>query len=368
MNKYAIVTCIFDVGKRNKLGTKRNVDTYLSMFSYIADSDIPTFLFIEPELKEKIKERPGLTIIEFNLEELPNYKKLKQVEEINFLSNYKMCKEYSVVVSSKVYLISLVAKLNSEYPHLVWLDAGISHVGILDYQQLKSDIEYNISDKIVLVQVCSVSPNEIEDLKEYLSIDRFKIAAGFSIIPIKLVDWYASEIEKLYDLTINEYKLCINEEPIISVISCKNPDKFKYIYSGFRMLLNLRIPTVEINIIVKNLKYSVQNELYTNGISILEKLLAGLLQHKNYTFDDTLNTIYWGQINSYYKRNMALSKKLGYLLIYLFQNNHRTQDFFNSHIDSIAKNLAYVGLNLNMKINSDELISNRDLDYVWPLM
>jgi len=370
MEKYTIISCIFDVASRNPAGTKRTVHTYLSMFKYIQRSDIDVILFIDPYLVDQIEPRPGLTIIGMKLEDLPNYKFLSDLNGMGTLGNFTMGKEYSAVVSSKIYLMKCALEVSADkYDHYVWLDAGISHIGTLEYRQLRADLELHMHDKITLVQVNCINPKEMENLGDYLSKDRFKIAAGLMIVPKEEVLWFYDKLDTLYRNSITEFKRFINEEPIISVIKVMHPDKFRFLFSGFPMIRNLRYLTVETHVTINNMVACRRNNLNSTGYSILKYLLESMKHHQHsFNFEQICNILIEGQIISYYT-DLELCKKLSMILIYLYRYNHNCRNILNRSVSMIKTNLRFLQLDLDKtEMNLKEMVESELLEYVWTVL
>lgn len=108
MENFIIVTGLFDIKKRDPSFTRRSIERYLSLFKYIDDLNLPTILFTESHLIDKIKKRDNLFIVELNIEDLPIYKKISAIGDNRLSSplNININHLYTAVINSKVELIS----------------------------------------------------------------------------------------------------------------------------------------------------------------------------------------------------------------------------------------------------------------------
>ena len=386
-HNFLIVTCIFDVKKRLPTFFKRNVDKYITLFNYILDLNLPVILFTEDHIIERIKKVDNLYIINKNLEDLKSYKLLSSINKnLKPPLNFNLDKYYCSVINSKVELMSEVSDLLSDQKklidfknaynlqnltHLVWLDAGISHVGTIIRDNFIEGINFNsYKDKITVTMMNATSESEINNLDTFLSYNREKIAAGLSIIPINMIEWYKTEIFNLFSSVIYDLDRMCLEEQLIPILIVKNNNKFNYIYSYYWVLPNLINITSDINVIINNLTYCRNNNMIDLAFNILSKLLSSISKSK-YKLSpiELLKILYDGQIISYYK-NTELSKKLGILIGYLYYYNDTGKNWINEKFDNIKSNLSFVGINLEIKDNfSEGKILNEDIDgYLWSII
>lgn len=372
MENVVIISCIFDVQKRTKLDYKRTGMKYCHLFNYVNNLNLNTILFIEPHLIEFIKRRSGLILVEKNLEDLKTYKLMEPIKDtLKCPDNAPNVELYfSSVVNSKAELLTEANDYLSELDnfrkitHLIWLDAGIAHVGTIPENKFIDNIKMNIyKDKITTVMMKATSPNEIKNEEKYLSINHGKIAAGLCIVPINLVDWYQENLyHKFKNCVTNYNRFCI-EEQLISILTVNYPGKFEYIFSDYWMLPNLVYITNRLDTVIKNLSYCRENSLLDIGYLILIKLLNSLNYARSLCSNHELcQILYDGQIISFYK-NKELSKKLSFFLAYLYYNNIDCKSWINYKYSHIRDNLKFSEVDIDKKEEfTDEKILKLDVE------
>lgn len=367
---YIFVTGIFDIKRYDPNFKKRSVEKYLFLFKWIYDLNVPTILYIEDHLIDKIKPRENLIIIPINLEDLPNYQKINNVTyELSYPNVCYITSHYASVISSKTYLI----KKSMEYikenkqdwinSHLIWLDAGIAHVGTIPKEEFISHLQYHIHNRIVFPMLTATSPSEIVDIPKFLGTNYSKIAAGLMIIPWHSIDWFASEVEKWFDYSIYELKQFCLEEQLIAIMTVTDNHRFDYIFSDYWFLMNLRKIRTRIHTVIKNLSHCRQHELYDLGITILDILLKSIKNARyDIMYNDISQLLYEGQIISYYK-DMNLCINLSKMIHYLYHYQPHCRMYFDK-MDSLKHNLKYVGIDLGNIEGAIDLDPELSI-YIW---
>nr|QBK90287.1 MAG: hypothetical protein LCPAC102_02000 [Pithovirus LCPAC102] len=365
---YIIISAIFDINRINKSFKKRSLQSYILLFKWINELNLPTILYTETHIIDKIDNRDDLIIIDQKIEELPNYKKLINLNPTIPTNCKHLNKEYSAVITSKFHLLNISKQYILENKkewidyHLIWLDAGIAHVCTIPKLKFINDIQLHIHNKISIVMMKATSNNEISDINIFLSINCGKIAAGIIICPWLEIQWIHDKINKLYDTTLNDLnKICL-EEQFMAIITTNNKDRFKFIYSDYWMLPNLKYITCNINTVIDNLKYCRINNIRDIGMELLDILLLSIKDAK-YNIDSTqlCKLLYNGQILSYYV-NKKLCKDLGLLIQYLYHNSSKCHEILSKY-NNLSSNLIYVNIDINI---CDNNILNTDLArYIW---
>ena len=381
MNNFVIITGIFDGNpyENNEdvnLNTNkryRNTDKYISLFKYIYDLNIPTILYIESKNINKIKPRDNLIIIEKNIEDLINYKKIHDLEyklnNIIYGNSYKysaiVTSKFNLLEESKNYIINNNKKWESK--HLIWLDSGIAHNRTILKNKFIKHINLHINDKIILNMLSATSKNEIINIDNFLSHDRLKLAGGLIICPWDKISWIYNKMNKLFDYSIyNIKKLCL-EEQLLPIISTKYPNNFDYIYGEYSILENLKYITNGINMVIKNLQYCRINSIYDIGMKILNKILISIYNNNNKINKIQMcEILYEGQIISYYT-NIELSKNLGFMIHYMYHNISYCKDILNKY--NIKDNLKFININILDKNDGLNNILESDLSrYLWIIL
>lgn len=371
---YIIVSCIFDTQKRSGLSYKRTGEKYCHLFNYVNNLNLPTILFIESHLIDKIKPREGLIIIKKELEELNTFKKIDPIKETlrPTQNEARLDAYYTSVINSKIELLyeasNYIKEKGLNFSHLLWLDSGISHVGTVPREQFLNDIKLHIyKDKITLVMMMATTPNEIKNEEAYLSVNRGKIAAGLLIVPTDLIDWFNNLMIEQFNKCINIYKRMCMEEQLMSILTVNYPEKFEYIFSDYWMLPNLRYINNRIHIIIANLAYCREHSLLDTGYKILLRLINSLNYARSLcSHHELCQILYDGQIICFYK-NRELSKKLGMFLAYLYYTNVHCKAWIDCKYDHIKNNLKFSDVDIDKKedFTDDKILPLDEEGLLW---
>lgn len=374
---FALVTGIFNVRDKIKSPSKRSVKMYQHLIKYLYDLDVPLFIYADNDSIKDLKEKDNVHLMRKEIEDLEIYQYLKNnsKSDVGYINDYPYGNMYYFsVINSKMDLLKetnsldILNKLYPEITHLVWIDAGISHVNTIDRNDFISGIISNsYTNKITTIMMKATSPNEIINLHEFLKFNRDKIAAGLSIVPRNKIDWYSKELKNLNMMSINQYNLFCLEEQLIAVLITKHPEEFEYIFSDYWSLPNLKKITTKIEFVINNLEYCRVYGLNEIGYKILLKLLESISYGRNITSTNSLYEIlYNGQIISFYK-NKELCKKLSLFLGYLYHNKIDAKKWIDSKYDNIRSNLSFMGLDLSRydQFNEDYIFKIDDTFILW---
>ncbi len=431
--EYTIVTALFDIKRYvlNRLKNEhkkykllnpkvitipipsfkwRSIESYFSLFRWIYKLDKPTIIYMEPHLIDRFNvlypqtdRTSKIIIIPITIDELPALQKLNKIKNISSV-DYKgkdmtVFKEYSAVIASKTHILKLASEYirdkgigTSNYPSspLMWIDFGIAHINVPSTIQFLDEIQSHIEksvkeNKITTVMIEPTTKDEISNMKKFLSIDTMKIAAGLIIVPrnkiidptnntnFTTIDWFANEIEKLYDYILSEYNMCCLEEQLFSVLTARNPTKFRYIYGFYWFMSNLKYTRQHYDYVINSLskcrlavQISKDKYYYVIGMDILDTLLRTVKESDIFWRQKQIcKILYEGQIISYYQ-DKELSKRLSRLITYLYHYNEISKTHFNSY-KSLKSNLSYSGIDLDIDPGT-EILNTEDAEYIWDIL
>lgn len=373
---YTIISSIFDIKKLYPgLNRWRSTERYIKLFDYIKNLGIPTVLFIEPHLYDRIIPQDNLYIIKYKLEDLPSYKKIKDLSGLRSVGNGPhVNKEFVSVINDKFYLMNearvFLESLNLYYPHMIWMDSGIAHLGTISKEQFKDEVNIN-KDKIVFYLMKAVDPNEIKNLNNHLEYSRGKIAATMSIFPSNLVSWYTEEHTKIFDYTINELKIMCFEEQLMGVIVGMYPDKFDFMYGDYVGLLqNLKYIRTSMGVVISNLIFCREKGLNDIGYKIILKIIDTISMAKTFiNYGDFCELCYNAQIICYYM-DKILSIYFGNMLCFLYYNTLEGNKYIKNKFDNIKSNLSFVGIDISKEDNFTErkIIELDTYNILWSIM
>lgn len=369
---YVLVTCIFDVKKRDQGFSKRTVARYISLFNYILSLKCKVILFTENHIIDNIPSAEGLTKISIQLEDLPIYTDICQSGVTDIPKNLPLINRfYSTVINSKYYLLSVAKKyIDTNITHLIWLDAGIAHVGFIAEQTFKEHIVRHIHPQLItLVMMNATFKSEVSNMKEFLNYNREKIAAGLAIVPVSDVEWLHTKLYSLYLSVLKEHKLICIEEQLLPIITLEHPEKFAYIYSYYHILRNLRYITSDLNIIIKNIVNCRANGNNKLALEILEHVLASILSNSLVPTVEQFCEIFYNAQILYYYRNKNISKRYSIYLGWMYHHNVLGRQWIEARKNNIKENISYNGVDLDTStIFSDQVVIANDPDNIMWLL
>lgn len=372
-----LVTCLFDVKSRGDDKGRRSINIYKNLLQYLLDLNLPLFIYTDINLNIN---KDNIHIINKNIEDLSTYKFIKSSGnlDLKYPGNAKPPDIYYYsIINSKLDLLKETkeyldqTQIYSDKKHLIWIDSGIAHVGTIPRERFMDDIKLHIyEDKITLVMMVGTSSQEISNLREYLSVNRGKIAAGLMIIPIKMIEEFQLQLEQLNKKIITDYNLLCIEEQLISVLTVTHGSQFEYIFTDYWMLSNLRYITNRISTVIMNLEHCRSQGMVDLGYKILLKLLDSISYGRCTCIPYEVFTIlYNGQIISFYK-DRDLSKKLGLFLGCLYYNRSDAYTWIKQRFDNIKSNISFLGLDLSDSTQFEEeyVYSLDDTHILWAAM
>lgn len=355
MENYYLVTAIFDIKRYYPDDIRwRSANKYIELFTYFNDLGLPTILFTEEHLKDKIKGFNNLHIIIKGLHDLPTYKLLKDKDNLKPVANGQhLNKEFTSVINSKFILIReakeylIKNNLINCITHLIWLDSGIGHIETIPPEVFKEDIKLHTHDKIMNVSMKAVVRAEVENISNYLQISHGKIAAGLFVVPLFLVEWYSDELWKYYKLAIEELNLMCYEEQLMSIAAGRYPEKFDFIFSDYFFLKNLRYITNDLPTVLNNLTFCREHGLTDIAMKIINLVFISIGKSRlQITKEKCCQFLYDAQISSFYKDG-SVSKMCGLLLGYMYHNSNHGRIWITDRLANIRQNISYIGLDID---------------------
>lgn len=376
MDSYYLVTAIFDIKKYYPgINRWRSATKYIELFSYFYELDVPTILFVEDHLVDKIKKSDKLHIINMNLSDLPAYQLIKNINNLRPISNGQhLNKEFTAVINSKLWLVDksrqYLDSKNINFDHLVWLDAGIGHIGTIKPKKFRKNIKLHLHDKIVHCLMKAVTTREVENLDIYLQCTYGKIAAGIIAVPKNLIAWYAQELDTHYDYAINKLGLLCFEEQLMSVVVGRYPDRFNYIFSDYiGILKNFVEITFDLPCVLRNLTFCRENGLHDIGMMIVKLAFTSISKSKIFINEhEYIAFLYDAQIISFYK-DKELCYNISLIINWLYHNKTTSKEWISSKIDNIKTNLSFINVNLEDEnlVNEEKLFEIDIYDSLWKI-
>jgi len=354
MTNYFLITSLFDIKKYYPDNDRwRSPYKYIELFTYFKELNLPTILFVESHLKDKIKTFHNLHIINKELNELPTFKLIEDKNNLRPVANGQhLNKEFTAVINSKAYLLKeakeylIKNNLINNLSHLIWLDVGIAHIETIPPNIFKEDIKLHMHNKIMNILMKAVTSHEVKNLNNYLQVSYGKIAAGLFVVPLSLVEWYSDELWKYYKFAVEELNLLCYEEQIMSVVVGNNLEKFDYSFSDYFLLKNLRYITNDLVTVLNNLTFCRENGLTDIAMKIINLVFISISKSRLQINEERFcQFLYDAQISSFYK-DMDISKMCALLLGYMYHNNKRGKEWIFSRLGNIKQNVSYLGIDI----------------------
>jgi hypothetical protein len=370
-SNYVLVSGLFNLDG----GSKRSADTYISLFQWIHSLGIPTILYIDSDLSHKIKPRKELYVIPTDKSSLLNIQKIDSLDkdiDMKQLRNSiytNVSPYYYGIISSKTnllhnakeYIINNLPKHVEK--HLIWIDSGISHVGTISKSEFKNNIKYIIHDKINMTVMDTTSTSEIKDINNFLSMNRGKIAGGLISVPWNKIEWLKNEIDKLFDYSIYELKQYCLEEQFYAILIVKYREQFKFIYSDYWIMYNLKYIKARINTVINMLKKCSLNGDKINGIEILHILLKSINKGRSdVSRGQVCQILLSGFVISFYK-DKELCHKIGKLIHHLYHNQGECRRFIAENT-LVKHNLKFINIDLD-KPPTENVLEEDYSSYIW---
>lgn len=244
MKNITITTAFFDLNAKEDRPVTKRLENYIPNFEFIFSLKINMVVYVDPNLCELFKagrEKYGninnTKIIERSYDDLywSKYENtLQECMKINPIKNTDSKKDtvkYMVINWSKYLLVKDTIQNNYfDSDYFFWIDAGIKHVAKIP--ENPEDLFQNIPDEIRMLEMKTVNPNEILNLKNFCMYRKGNMAGGL---------WSGSKenvlefIELNHNLTLElmEMKLTAMDEMIYSILSAKHPLLFNNFYGDY---------------------------------------------------------------------------------------------------------------------------------------
>ena len=387
---YTIVTCLYDLKKRDNTEKRRDIKFYLDLTQ---DFECNIVIYTEPGLKDEIlkrKTKGNIKIIERDFEQLEYYKKYNQSfkDELKYsIKDDKNTNNYFILTWNKFMFMKECIEnnyFNTDY--FYWLDYGLQHVfnekgnnpKINTLLENFEKIEKKGIEKIIFMILNDLNPNIINNENFYNRLYQYcagGIFGGKKDNFIKVIELFDNKVKELIDK-----KIVSTEEHIMADVIYNNKDLFELSYGDYyelidnfypyeikenkdyvNRILNLNLSNNEdkyiaMDIIKKmynnfseiksNHHYIYNNifkkfydriyrkECYDCGIKLIESIEKGYVNFSNDIYFDIIFKMY---IVSYYVKEKEETKKY---VDYIFNN----KDLYNKYLtnkDFYDKQFSY---------------------------
>ena len=263
MSSLTLVTCLFDLKKRQESPRERGMERYLEWGRDVLALDIPMVIFCDPELEEEISSiRNTLSpntqtkLIALPLESLPRFsERLSLVEKCTLPPNRNVSKDVPTWLCmgySKPGMMATVAESNPfQTSHVAFIDFGVKHAGV-DLSDAPRCFE-NPSNKVKLHQLRCFDKRDTE-ASDYYHWIRGLVAAGYMVGKNENVIEFAREFNDEVDRMISTDNVAVDEE-VLAFLLARNPSKYEKSYGDYTQLLRNHLDFQEVG----NIDWQIQD-------------------------------------------------------------------------------------------------------------
>jgi len=356
-----LVTAFFDLNKYETRETHKSKENYIKWAEFLFSLDINIVFFVEKDLADHVFQRrkhfgnkDKTVVITKVFEELPwngcnpdidTY--LKEHPIVNGTLN-KDSRRYLSLTWNKLYMVEEIMINNPfDSQYFGWIDFGIYNVAANKMPPELLDDSFFIpkTNKIKVMELRCVSPIETEDVYEFTSRFRWKIAGGLWVAHNEPLTEFINHFKaQLYDLLSK--RIAVHEETIFSLVYCNHKDLFDPYYGDYWDILANYNTLTYTSRVFENIELSKNIGLYDNVERICTKIISDcydtLSSDQKFTVFDELT------LNSYY---VDVSKSRQYVLQWLdkLKNDNEQLEYVTVHLDRLKNNFSFYD-------NSEELI------------
>jgi hypothetical protein len=358
-----LITAFFDLNSLEVRPTNRTNKDYMKWGQFVLGLDVNLVIYIERKnfnyifnerLRHNLLHKTKIVIREFN--QLCFYNIRSDISlflKMNPITNgtIKDTANYLITTWNKLYLIEETMKDNPfKNKYYGWIDFGIRHViRKISNKELCNKLT-GIDDKISVLELRLITDKDIENIYDYCSQFRWKIAGGFFTgskqYMIQFIKYFKEQLYLLLSMRIGAH-----EESIFGLIYRKHNNIFSPYYGNYQELLDNYNTITKYNELIKwNIKYSRQNQYYDHALSICNKVYTDMYnklsnEDKIILNDEIIiNSFYVNKDQSLLYANRWLTE---------LENNKDQVKELTSHksIDRIRSNLSFYNNNYINRFN-----------------
>lgn len=341
MRSQTLVSCLYDLERRERIG-RRPIEFYHRHAELTLGLDAPLVIYVDPEQAEWVRSSRrsrGLLeltrVVERPLEALDLHPMLPSIARCRTFANDDPIKGtplHQIVEWSKFGLVEEVINDNpfgTEY--FAWIDLGVGHIA-------RAPISFPApTERVAVLQMCAVAPQEVEDKLAFLGYERGRIAAGFfrghRDALRQLVDAFRRELASVLAQGFRP-----NEQMILSYLSVTRPDLFEFYYGDYSSILaNWDYVRRDLATVFLNLVHSRRMALWDTANRICEHVEASVAQGAlTMTADERARLLDEHYIAAWYVGRPDVA----HLVRREFQGELTVTDYFAEHRNRIQGNFA----------------------------
>lgn len=255
MKKLVLVTCLFDLGKRENNPRRQSAKFYLEHGKAVLGLDHDMIVFVDPELVEAVHaldvDLTRKKIVACDFEELPAYAlraKIEEARRVHPLKNPNVSKDtslYAVFQRAKIQLLRRALDV-SEATHFAWIDFGIAKAVPLEGAWRAFEKALAL-DKVELM-VTTRSPTPPSDWQTI----RHGVLAGYIPGDRASIVTFCAAYEQEADRVLGE-GFAPHDETLLETIAARDADVVsrRYVVDHTRIFSDF-VPLLGLVMIVKN--------------------------------------------------------------------------------------------------------------------
>lgn len=282
--RLTLVTCLFDVATRERNPHRRTAAHYLRASERVLGHDVDLVAFADPEMCEPIAARrreAGLEartlVVSLRMEDLRAHGLLAQItsaRDAHPLLNGGPGKDtplYAVLQWSKFELVRRAAELDPfDATHLAWIDIGLPGAHPVPADAIFT----NPSDRVRLLQMRRIAPEDLADRAAYYAYIRGYVAAGYITAKrdafLRLCELFEAEAHGALDAG-----WAPSEEQLLPVLWHEEPELFEFHHGNYgHVLRNYRWIRGSAANLTYQLRESRDAEAYDYGDRLGQAILA----------------------------------------------------------------------------------------------
>lgn len=352
MSKITLVTCLFDLARREG-SSRRKIEDYFRFGEFILGLDQDIAFFVEPDLASRVLEErrsrgrlKRTYIIPMTMEDLVCTKYLESIRKSRPAGNGNPVKDtsaYTLLGWSKFELLERAAVFNVfGSSHLAWVDFGIAHVARTNDPAAVEPFA-NPPDLVRMHMLKYFDENDVRNY-DYWEFRRGHLAGGFivgnveNILALTASFWTTAEIA-----LANNY--CPTEDCILPVIAARERSSFTFSYGDYEdiFLNHVRVRGNGWHLLFQ-MRDARERKAWNHGLAVGREIIAS---HRDGTFgcdEATLEPLIMEYfIAAYYGSTREEALQAATYYAHLTERNSVFRSLYFGNRDFVKNNFSCLG-------------------------
>lgn len=239
MTRNVLVTCLYDLPRREENRERRSIATYLLKGEYVLGLEQDLVIYVDPELEPHVVEarrKRGLLhrtrVYAVPFEELAIFARVPRMKTLRAALPLASCNEkkdtvlFTALTWAKFELLQCVLA-NMPFPeatHVSWIDFGLTHMVDTRFAA-EDEVLTQPRDRVSLLAVKEPFRDDVEDRAAHYGLLDWRVAAtymsGDTSHMRRFVDAFMAESQAAFDRGFTPL-----EEQIIATVVAERPELF----------------------------------------------------------------------------------------------------------------------------------------------